>query len=294
MSLYMYMYDNNSENGLALRDALAELLGQPVPIIRHQNSQFKGHPDKTVINWGASELPYEVRKCTVLNNERAVAACVDKRVFNTVLNEAYRVHQTTPRRLQEALNQLGRAAFFETIDRQIQTGVYFVRTRAQGRDGQGLEAFDNYESFLARILFDPDTVRTDFKYITYCPVRDWTEYRVIAGLQEDDLGTYASIFSVQEKVRQQQFNPELHSEYIRTSGNMWGYTPIHDRDIKRLLPRTVRDVVLKLELAFAGFDIITYDHDGERYVKVLEANTAPHLTPYALRQLSAKLSPFSE
>ena len=50
----------------------------PVKRIKLRGSKFKGAEGKTVINWGSSKLPDEVRKCHVFNTPEAVQVAVNK------------------------------------------------------------------------------------------------------------------------------------------------------------------------------------------------------------------------
>lgn len=47
-------------------------------IIKHEGSKFVGGKDKVVINWGSSKLPDEVKKCHIINNEKNVAAIINR------------------------------------------------------------------------------------------------------------------------------------------------------------------------------------------------------------------------
>lgn len=59
----IYSYSNKSQSARALSEALGR------PLIRHENSRFRGRPWKTVVNWGSREhdLPEEVQRCSVIN-----------------------------------------------------------------------------------------------------------------------------------------------------------------------------------------------------------------------------------
>lgn len=55
--------------------------------IKHKDSRFRGRGNKTVINWGASELPAEVTKCRIINDPRAVAVASNKLSFMIAMSE---------------------------------------------------------------------------------------------------------------------------------------------------------------------------------------------------------------
>lgn len=73
--MILYPYKPASESSKALADALG------IKRVSHKNSRFKGGEDKTVINWGASQLPDEIKKCNVINKSEAVAIASDKLKF---------------------------------------------------------------------------------------------------------------------------------------------------------------------------------------------------------------------
>lgn len=70
MNIYAY---KNTSKGARLLSSLLQ-----VNLINHKNSVFKGGPGKVVLNWGASEIPKEVRKCKLINNPDAVECVVDR------------------------------------------------------------------------------------------------------------------------------------------------------------------------------------------------------------------------
>ena len=59
----MHIYAHNANSAGA--KALAQELG--ILRIRHNNSNFRGDVDKTVLNWGSSMLPMEVTLANVIN-----------------------------------------------------------------------------------------------------------------------------------------------------------------------------------------------------------------------------------
>ena len=70
----MYIYSH--KQGSAGAKALAKAMG--AKRIRHENSKFRGRPNKTVINWGCSALPPEIMKCNVINMPDEVNLCSNK------------------------------------------------------------------------------------------------------------------------------------------------------------------------------------------------------------------------
>lgn len=73
--MFIYSWNKNSEGASTLAQALGARK------IRHENSKFKGSPDKVVINWGSSNLPNEVEKSRVLNSSKSISLCSNKKIF---------------------------------------------------------------------------------------------------------------------------------------------------------------------------------------------------------------------
>lgn len=71
----IWPYKMGSKSATALSRALQ------TPQIRHTGSKFKGANYKTVINWGASEVSKEARKCRVLNPPELVSQAGNKLAF---------------------------------------------------------------------------------------------------------------------------------------------------------------------------------------------------------------------
>lgn len=94
--IYIYSYCNKSKSANLLRDGFNKL-GVPSVLINHVNSRFRGNPDKTVINWGASKLPYEVMCARILNHPKRVARAVDKVRFfeHSELTDTYNTPEYT-------------------------------------------------------------------------------------------------------------------------------------------------------------------------------------------------------
>ena len=71
----LFAYNPNSEGASELCGALG------IRRIRHQNSNYIGNANKTVINWGASNLPAPVLRSRILNPPVNVSLMSNKRSF---------------------------------------------------------------------------------------------------------------------------------------------------------------------------------------------------------------------
>ena len=87
---YLWCFNNTCESACAI----AEKLG--LKKISHVNSKFKGGPEYTVINWGASTTPESVLKSRIINHPDKVKLAINKlKFFQTVGDKARCVPWTT-------------------------------------------------------------------------------------------------------------------------------------------------------------------------------------------------------
>lgn len=245
----MYLYDPNSESGLALARALG------VQTIRHTGSTFKGF-GKKVLNWGCSDLPLQVRRAEVFNKEHCVDWAINKiKSFSHMTENGVRtVPWTTDVRVAQGWKDAG--------DR------VFVRTRVKGKDGEGLgEAGERVDAVLGARLWTK-FIRAEKEYRinvvrTYCAeFHEW--------LHED---------ACQRKVPLDGFSGRINPD-IKTSSNGYGF-----KFVTRNIPRDViwqaHAAIDALELDFGGVDVLW---DGTQ-AYVLEVNTAPQFTPRVIETL---------
>lgn len=75
MSTFMYSYNEYSIGARELSRGLG------IKRIAHHNSAFKGSENKTVINWGAKEVPDEISKSRVINPPKNLASTINKLTF---------------------------------------------------------------------------------------------------------------------------------------------------------------------------------------------------------------------
>src|SRR5688572_26876365 len=72
---FIYCWNRFSEGGKELAKALG------IPRIRHKRDNFKGAPDKTVVNWGSTKVPVEILRCKVINSPQTVLSNTNKLLF---------------------------------------------------------------------------------------------------------------------------------------------------------------------------------------------------------------------
>lgn len=213
-------------------------------MIRHQNSRFRGGEWKTVINWGASEIPnYEVRRSRLLNKPYLVSTMSNKLWFFRCMNMAL---DTAEACVPWTENQ-------ETAVDWCRGGHRVVcRTILRGHSGIGIVVARTEDELVDAPL-----------YTLYIPKKE--EYRV-------HFGNRGVPFDLQRKARRLDCpNPNW---LVRNHCN--GF--IFARGGARA-PDCVTDVATKVfvssELDFGAVDVIYNKRQNKAYV--LEINTAPGL-----------------
>lgn len=231
-----YLYPSNPRSLGARR--LARELG--IRRIAHEGSVFRGDPDKTVINWGATELPHMVAISNVINAPGAVELASNKlKFFEHMFDE-----NMTPQ-------------FTSTIDgakRKTREGRTIVcRTILRGHSGNGIVIARTEDELVDAPL-----------YVEYKKKAD--EYRVHVFRDR--------VFDVQRKARRLDIDDEDVNWQVRNHAN--GF--IYQRENVNA-PSIAIDAALKtvaaIGLDFGAVDIIWNAREERPYV--LEVNTAPGL-----------------
>ena len=246
MRKFMYSYNNNSESGIKLKNALG------IRLISHNNSLFKGDNKTLVFNWGCSDLPREVRKCEVINNENAVALAVNKlRALEAMVDSDVNCVPFTTNR-QVVIDAL-----------RNRNEVVYCRTHLTGHDGAGIVVVRNGDMV-------PEAKLYTFK------VHSENEYRITV--------CNGRVVCRQRKVRLDTRPATGYNDEIKTTGGGYGF-----KWVTRGIPPAVEEEALKaidaLELHYGGVDVIW---EG-RSAFVLEVNTAPQLTDLACQALANAL-----
>jgi glutathione synthase/RimK-type ligase-like ATP-grasp enzyme len=239
MSLWIY----NTRAGSKTAKELAQALG--CKRIKHRESEFVGHEDTVVINWGCSDLPREVRKCRVINEENAVLRTVDK------LQALDRLYEWVGFPHVSYTQEREQAAFWIENGRSV-----VCRTIVNGHDGAGIVFATNMEELVDAPLY------TLFEEAEQ-------EYRITVLCQR--------IICRQRKVRIP--GKEKYDDRFKTTAGGYGF------EVVPLGPRQVTDAAQEavecLGLEFGGVDVIL---TPDKRAVVLEVNSAPQLTPYALKR----------
>lgn len=247
--MYIYLYDRHSESGIALARAVN------AAIIRHENSRFKGAPNKVVLNWGCSNLPYEVRKCSIINNEQAVQRAI---------NKLWSFQQM-------GINGVSTVPWTDRQDVAngwlLEGSRVVVRGQLKGFDGAGLTITNPGQQLPAARLFTK-FVDTRKEYRITC-------FRTRAG--------EISVIGRQRKVPLDgavNINPD-----VKTTAGGYGF-----KWVTLNIPEEVEDVakraIAALNLDFGGVDVVWNGVNAF----VLEVNTAPHLTPIMVQRLGEAIN----
>lgn len=239
----IYPYKSGSASAKALAAKLE------MRMIKTQNSAFKGRNFKTVINWGSSQLPEEVNKCMILNEDIAVKMASNKlKLFQHIAS----------------LTDSGINIPEFTTDQAVAKGwidagkEVVVREKLNGHSAEGIVLLDN------ELDFDAYNHSAAKMYVKYIPKKH--EFRVhVVGDKAID---------IRRKALRSDFNQSLVNWKIRNHSGGFifakeGFTP----------PPSVAEQAIKAVQAsgldFGAVDIIWNELHKTAYV--LEINTAPGL-----------------
>lgn len=240
--MYIYPYKMGSKSASALAGVLN------IRQIKHENSKFVGGERKTVINWGASELPPQVLRSKVINKADAVKRAGNKlHTFQRLQQHEVSIPQFTSYR-EEAINWLEKNL------------TVVARKTLTGHSGMGIEILEKGLDFVEAPC-----------YTVYVP-KD-REYRIHVMKGRD--GGY-KIIDVQRKVKDperevQDWKVRSHDNgfiFIRNDEQGKSYKDIVEDSAKRNAILAVQAIGLD----FAGVDVIYNKRRNKSFV--LEVNTA--------------------
>lgn len=235
-----YAYNQGSKSAKALAQAMDKKR------ISHKNSKFVGHEDKVVINWGASKLPDEVKKCKVVNQPEAIAIASNKLKFF----QAMTLKARTPAFTTDA----------DTVREWLAKGDVVVgREKLQGHSGEGIVIFEGEEDFIDYPFKGKIKVYT--KYVS-----KKQEYRVHV--------VNGNVVDVRRKALRKDFPKDQANWRIRNHAGGFIFAKEGFET-----PEDVRNqaiaAVQACGLHFGAVDVVFNDYRQKAYV--LEVNTAPGL-----------------
>jgi len=255
-STWVFPYKNGSKSVKGLRDALN------CKEIKREGSKFRPTRLKTVINWGASDMPEEFTKgIRVLNPPQLISLCSNKKEFFTKFKGApYLIPSTTSR--EEALEWL-------------QEGKTLVcRTKLTGHSGEGIVIFTPND------LLKDEIVPKAPLYTQYKKKKHEFRLHVING----------EIIDTQRKIlRTDDDRPEEPDFHVRTHKNGFIFArndaSLDDKEMMSAVEEATLECFSDTSLDFGAIDVIYNSKEKKAYI--LEINTAPGLTGTTLDNYAA-------
>ena len=248
--MHIYPYKPGSRSAAALAEALH------IRQIRHEGSAFRGAENKTVINWGASELPQQVLRCRVLNKVDAVRRAGNKlHTFQRLQEHGVSIPAYTSSR-EQAITWLERGS--TVVARRVLTG----------HSGAGIEILERGLDFVEAGL-----------YTVYKPKT--AEYRLHVVKARD--GSY-NIIDIQRKVKDP--NRDVTDWKVRSHHN--GFIFVRNDDQGRSYMTVCEDsckrqakmALQALGLDFGAIDVVYNKKANSAYI--LECNCAPGLEGHSI------------
>jgi len=235
--MLIYPYKPGSKGG----KALAKSIG--AKRIKHKGSRFRGGPNKTVINWGATELPEQVTKCKVINPPEAVLRAADKLQFFKAM-EGQDLTPAFCTGLQEASEWVSDGK------------IVVCRTMLRANSGRGIVIAEKEDELVHAPL-----------YVEYIKKKE--EYRV--HVYKGDC------FDIQRKARRADTPDEQVNWRVRNHDNgfIFAREGVNESPYAERLHELARNSCCVLGLDFGAVDIIWNERRERGYV--LEVNTAPGL-----------------
>jgi hypothetical protein len=225
----------------------AGLLAQALNIkkIKLENSSFKGSSEKLIINWGASSMSKEAKKCKVLNNSAAVKLAANKLdFFNCVSGKVNIPEYTTDKNV--ALNWLEDGK------------MVFARTTLTGHSGNGIYVLETPQDWEE---FSHNATKI---YVKYIPKKDEYRIHIVNG----------EIIDVRRKSLKAGYPKSKANWKIRSHQNGFIFAK-EGFEVQDGVLLEAKKAVFACGLNFGAVDVIWNEFYKVAYV--LEINTAPGL-----------------
>jgi glutathione synthase/RimK-type ligase-like ATP-grasp enzyme len=234
--MLVYAYKKASKSARALAKGLG------AKRIKHEGSKLVGRASKVVINWGASALPPEVSKCTVLNKPESVATSCDKLAFHKTLGGIRKdgtrtLRYTTDRHVAEMWLDYEH----KVIARQV----------LNGHSGVGIVVIDKLEDMVDAPLYTVFIDKT-------------REFRIHIFRGE--------VVDIQEKKKKKDFPKEMRNGHVFNVANGYVFARNNLDPVPTDVFTQAGRAVDGLGLDFGGVDVLFDDKTGKAYV--IEVNTA--------------------
>lgn len=235
----LYAYKEGSKSAKAISQALG------IKRIKHKGSRFRGDENKTVINWGASELPEEVMKCRVLNKPEVVAACADKKMFFQCMDDSGMADKLVPYTTDKA----------KALAWIKEGGVVVCRTLTRANSGRGIVIAEKEEELVNAPL-----------YTKYMPKKHEFRLHFFNG----EFGV--EMFDVQRKARKKDVPDDQVNWKVRNHNNGFIFARNEEFGVPNEVDKVAFEVFETTTLDFGAVDVIYNEREDRAYV--LEINTA--------------------
>lgn len=235
----IFPYKQGSKSAKALKEALG------LKLIKHENSSFKGSPEKIIINWGSSNLPEEVKKCKILNDDESVQIASNKKTFFEKVKGLVNIPEfTTDRNVAEKWLEDGE--------------VVVIRELLTGSAGKGIRLFSNVSDF---VNYNHNAAKL---YVKYVPKKDEYRVHIVNG----------EVIDVRRKALKGDVPKELANWKIRNHDGGFIFQKSGFVPPKEVLVEACK-AINTIGLHFGGVDVVWNNFRKKAYV--LEINTAPGL-----------------
>lgn len=247
MNLFLFSYDERSRGSKEISKGLNARR------IRHAGSTFQGSKDKTVIIWGGTDIPDEVKKCTLVNRPEKIKTVVNKRGFF----EKMKASENGPR-IPPFTVTLKEAFEWARQGHQV-----VARTKLEAKSGAGIVFLDSSEDI-------GDWVSAPL-YTQY--IKKAEEYRIHIAFGE--------VIDAQKKVLRkvhpetgEPIDPKTVDFRVRNLANGFIFAK-QNLDIPEDVLTQAKRAMKCSDLDFGGVDVIFNKTQNKAYV--LEINSAPGL-----------------
>lgn len=237
--MYIWSHNPYSEGAKVLATALDWRR------LKHEGSRFVGKNNKFVVNWGASQVPDEVAKCSIINKPDSVGVVTNKLIFFNHCREAGLEEYIVPFTNQQDLAR-------EWVN---EGKTVVARTVLTGSSGEGIIILDKSS---------PEIVDARL-YTQYVPKSSEWRLHFFGGEMK----------YLQRKVRDLNVPDNDVNWKVRNLAGGFKYAHNDVGDVPACLEPTAKQIFNSTGLDFGAVDVIYNERRDKAYV--LEINTAPGL-----------------
>lgn len=250
----IYPYKNGSQSAKLLSEALG------VRRIKLEGSKFKGSESKIIINWGASSVSDEVKKCKIINEPEVVAMVSNKLKFFEAVKGNVNIPEFTTNK--------------DEAKEWIDAGkIVVVREKLTGHSGEGIwllediQMWEEYNHGLAKM------------YVKYVPKKDEFRVHVVGG----------NVIDIRRKALRNDVNKEHANWKVRNFDNGFIFAKEGFEAPNEVTEESIKAIEAS-GLDFGAVDVVWNNYQQKAYV--LEINTAPGLEGSSVDNYAAAFEVF--